>query len=117
MQPHWIRGQVVYRVNSHHCYCVCLVFVLHSFQHRQISAIATDNTAASLTQISGYLLYPDGATDSVITVTTKDDLIPEPSTVFKLQLTSSNGGARIESTASSASVTGKWACLSHSACF
>lgn len=41
-----------------------------------------------------------------ITLTTKDDLIPEPSTMFILQLTNSNGGSRIEPVASSASITG-----------
>lgn len=77
-----------------------------SFLCSQISAVATDETASSLVPISGHLLYPDGARNLAITLTTKDDLIPEPSTMFQLQLTSSNGGSRIDPLASSAAVTG-----------
>ena len=76
--------------------------------YSQISAIATDNIAPALTPISGYLSYSDGATVGEITISTVDDLTPEPSTVFSLQLTSSNGGSRIDLTASTATVTGKY---------
>ena len=75
--------------------------------YSQISAIATDSTAATLTPVSGYLSFQDGDREFGITITTVDDSTPEPSTFFTLQLTGSNGGSRVEPTASSAAVTGK----------
>ena len=87
-----------------------IVFVfLFLFPLSQVSAISTDEAASSLTPISGYLSYSDGTIITGVTLTTKDDLVPEPSAVFTLQLTTSDGGSRIEPTASSASVTGQLA--------
>ena len=86
-----------------------IVLLLFLFSLSQVSAISTDEAASSLTPISGYLSYSDGAIITGVTLTTKDDLVPEPSAVFTLQLTTSDGGSRIEPTASSASVTGQLA--------
>lgn len=83
-----------------------MILFVYTLCYSQISAIATDDTALSLTPISGYLSYQDRETEYAITITTVDDLIPEPSAFFRLQLTNSNGGSRIESTASFATVTG-----------
>ena len=72
----------------------------------QISAIGTDATASVLTPISGYLTFEEGDRESGITVSTVDDLIPEPSTAFTLQLTNSDGGSCIDTSSNSATVTG-----------
>ena len=65
-----------------------------------------DATASSLTPISGYLTFEEGDRQHEFTISTVDDLIPEPSTFFRLQLTNSNGGSRIDSTSNSSAVTG-----------
>ena len=115
MLPHSVRGQGLLEFPQKFCHPWHVLCVLHYIHFpslslslcSQISAIATDTVASSLSPISGSLSYYDGATERGITISTVDDLIPEPSTVFSLQLTSSNGGSRISSTASIASVTGK----------
>lgn len=73
--------------------------------HSDISVLADDTPALSLTPISGYLIYPPGVTMATISVTSKDDLTPEPSQEFVIQLANTVGGARIDSTQNSATLT------------
>ena len=70
-------------------------------------ALASGTAAAAVTPTSGYLVFPAGVTLQEITVTSKDDSIPEPSQFFTVQLGNTDGGAQIETGESTASLTGE----------
>ena len=92
-----------------------VVSCLHNTNHvissgsspSQIMALASGAAAAAITPTSGYLVFPAGVTLQEITVTSKDDSIPEPSQFFTVQLGNTDGGARIETGESTASLTGE----------
>lgn len=70
-----------------------------------VLALMSNSVASSLTPVSGYITYLPGVTMGTITVTSKDDSIPEPSQEFVIQLANVVGGARIDPTQSLSTLT------------
>ena len=75
--------------------------------HSHITILSGDGAADHISPITGYLTYDRGVTSQYINVTSKDDLIPEPSTPLVVLLSSSNNRGRIVARPNSqASLTG-----------
>ena len=73
--------------------------------YSQVSDIAADEAAESVTPISGYVDFTATQTSGSFTFSSKDDSIPEPSQFFIISLANSNGGSRIDSALNSALLT------------
>ena len=82
-------------------------YTLFCHLYREIVAIGTDEAALSLSPISGYLSFLEGERTATVDLSTQDDLLPEPSGLFSLQLTASDGGSHIQQSGSTALITGK----------
>ena len=75
--------------------------------HSDIAILTGDGAADYVTPITGYLTYDIGVTLQNISVTSKDDGIPEPSTPLVVLLSSSSNRGRIIARPNSqASLTG-----------
>ena len=71
----------------------------------QISDIAAEVAAQSVTPVSGYVDFSATQTSGTFNFSSKDDSIPEPSQFFTVSLADSNGGSRIDPALSSALLT------------
>ncbi len=60
-----------------------------------MATISTDPASSSLTPVSGYLSYGDGAALASLTIRSVDDTLPEPPQIYDLSLRNVNGGARL----------------------
>ena len=75
--------------------------------HSEIMLLFGDDAADHVTPITGYLVYNNGTMSQNISVMSKNDNIPEPSTPLVVLLGSSNNRARITARPNSqASLTG-----------
>ena len=73
----------------------------------QVTAIGTDSVSTEAVPTSGYLTFLAGETRGEIVISSIEDDIPEPSKFFTLQLSSSNGGSRIDREEDLAYLTGE----------
>ena len=73
--------------------------------HSQVSDIAAEEAAMTVTPVSGYVDFAATQMTAMFSFSSKDDSIPEPSQFFTIYLANSNGGSRIDSTLNSADLT------------
>ena len=86
---------------------MCHDHLINTTIHSDVTILSGDGAADHLYPITGYLTYNRGVTSQYITVTSKDDVIPEPSTPLVVLLSSSSNRGRISARPSSqASLTG-----------
>lgn len=86
---------------------MCYSHPIDTTTHSDITILSGDGAADHVTPITGYLTYDRGVTLQYISVTSKDDFVPEPSTPLVVLLSSSSNRGRIIARPNSqASLTG-----------